>query len=1243
MRVYVDMLGLFSQDLRIRRLTVKEPHLTADKKRLESILDFMRRKTGENEEKKFGVSIKNIKITDGEFVLSDQEKNMTVSGKGLDLGLVIKKAINAEFSLKNGNLKLSDLQQLRAGMNGKFKVEGKRISILGAEIHSSGSTLKTKGEMHLSKEGTAEHGHLTGKANILFKTIGELFALKEAHDGALSFSGSIKLVPEQAGENTILPTMVELDLKTKGSFYLETLMELLKVKQNITGLLSINGRISGVYPRIIGDGVAKLDNAVLGTFPLDSLEGKIRYKEQTFSLKNFIAHTYRGELKGDALLTVPSGGFSVDAHATGLDSRKFFKFIKWEPPFPEGKISGPFTLNKKPGRKIDITASLAYMNTAKKIKTVLTDRLKTVEARIGLKEGILSIHESKLSTASSHFFINGDIDFNQKSMQLNLDLNSDNIKNLSAPYFTGLQAPGAFSGRIEGSTQNPQISGDIKIGKGHIKGEPFSEISGYVQYRPELLSISSFQMVQNKSVYEASGSIAFNGAKSLFSFKNPYFHGNAEIKNGDVQSFISALYHEMPIHGSVDGKVSFDGNREEFTGNADIVVTEGTVYGQPYDRALVKTNLSQKGIDFSRVEVMRNESKLQGEGSLQFDKSFHAKVLSSNIILKDIAIANTYPVDGILQLDIEGSGSIQSPQVKFSVKIKESSLQDFPVGKGVIDGELKKNSLTVTANFLEGTALADAAMELTDTLPWNANVHFKKGRYDFLLAAFLKDIPQDLTASLEGDVVLKGKGKKVTMESKFRSLNFGLYGYHFRNRDNVVIDLKDDTVEVQSFSLVGKNANIKAGGTIQIGNAYDFVLYGRVNFAPLRALSQMFESLNGESDFIIEVTGPWQLPELRGEINVKNATTLLEWFPHKIGPVNGNIFLDKNKLTFKSFHADFAGGKVMLSGTGMLEGMNLKNMLITSELKDISLKPIEDVDVTFDGELFFESSPKKQSIIGDLNIKKARYNKRVEWKSWILRLKRIKDVPFKKSYFSGDTLLNIHVTGKDNVFIDNNIARTPVDINLNIQGTLSRYGLVGRAKTKGGKIFFRNNEFDIIEGNVDFVELNRIIPVFHILAEAFISGYRIQLNLDGPADKFSLSFYSDPPLSDTEILTLLTAGHIREEEKGFESGIGAGEATAFLTGKLQDVFEERFKYFTGFDRFEVNPQTTSTGAVSPRVTVGKRFLEQKLYVTYSSSLGTTEEDIIRLQFDLTRKLSLIGVRDEIGSLGADVKYRYEFK
>jgi translocation and assembly module TamB len=169
--------------------------------------------------------------------------------------------------------------------------------------------------------------------------------------------------------------------------------------------------------------------------------------------------------------------------------------------------------------------------------------------------------------------------------------------------------------------------------------------------------------------------------------------------------------------------------------------------------------------------------------------------------------------------------------------------------------------------------------------------------------------------------------------------------------------------------------------------------------------------------------------------------------------------------------------------------------------------------------------------------------------------------------------------------------------------------------------------------------------VIRIAAETVVKGYRIKLNLDGQFNQFNVSLSSDDPgLKETDILSLLTVGQTGGQLKGLEGGVGAGEATSFVTGKLQDVVEERLKFITGLDRFQVDPHLSRiTGTVEPGVTVSKRLLGDKMFVTYSSAVNSTEEQIIKLEYFLNKNVSLIGVRDERGIIGGDVQFRFEFR
>jgi translocation and assembly module TamB len=312
-------------------------------------------------------------------------------------------------------------------------------------------------------------------------------------------------------------------------------------------------------------------------------------------------------------------------------------------------------------------------------------------------------------------------------------------------------------------------------------------------------------------------------------------------------------------------------------------------------------------------------------------------------------------------------------------------------------------------------------------------------------------------------------------------------------------------------------------------------------------------------------------------------------------------------------------------------------------MNNITAALSRDINVNFDGNILYKGSMTDQIVSGDIKINRARYKERVEWKSWLLKTKR----PEKfKSEITGieKVDLNLRIIGKENIHIDNNVARADVSADLLLRGSVYRPILFGRLESKEGTVYFRNNEFRILHASSDFSDPNRINPVIQIAAETVVKGYKIKMNLEGQLSRFNMSLSSDPVLKEMDILSLLTVGQTGGQLKGLEGGVGAGEATSFVTGKLQDVVEERLKFITGLDRFQVDPHLSrTTGTVEPRVTVSKRLMGEKMFVTFSSSVNSAEEQIIKLEYFLNKNVSLIGVRDERGIVGGDVQFRFEFK
>jgi autotransporter translocation and assembly factor TamB len=338
-------------------------------------------------------------------------------------------------------------------------------------------------------------------------------------------------------------------------------------------------------------------------------------------------------------------------------------------------------------------------------------------------------------------------------------------------------------------------------------------------------------------------------------------------------------------------------------------------------------------------------------------------------------------------------------------------------------------------------------------------------------------------------------------------------------------------------------------------------------------------------------------------------------------------------------------GAVAVSGWAQMSGVTLQEFSVKTAIDNVTVRYPEGLTSTLSGDLYYDGDAAEQALSGEIMIKRARYDKRIEWKSMLVDVSRGLYQKKKTDIgWMGDTQLNIRFHGSDNIQFQNNLASMPIGIDVFIRGTVNRPQLLGRMEALKGSVYFRNNNFKILHASADFVDPSRMNPVLDIMAETQVREYQIRLSVTGTADRAVVTFISDPPLIDTDILSLLALGKKGSELKGKEAGVGVGEAASFATGQFQDVFERRTRSLTGLDRFSVDPYVGKSDTAVPRVTVGKELIQNKLYVTYSSNVGaSTPEQFLRLEYILNKNFSLVGERAYIGNYGADIKYRFEFQ
>ncbi len=143
------------------------------------------------------------------------------------------------------------------------------------------------------------------------------------------------------------------------------------------------------------------------------------------------------------------------------------------------------------------------------------------------------------------------------------------------------------------------------------------------------------------------------------------------------------------------------------------------------------------------------------------------------------------------------------------------------------------------------------------------------------------------------------------------------------------------------------------------------------------------------------------------------------------------------------------------------------------------------------------------------------------------------------------------------------------------------------------------------------------------------------VQLSGTAKTPQVTLVSNPEVAQGDRLSWLVLGHGPGTATGADLGLLQGAAGAFLGGGSDSVpLTQKVANSLGLDELAVR---SSSEIESNVVAVGKR-LSDKLLVTYEHGLGTAAENLVRLDYALSRRVSL---RAETGtSTGVGVFYRF---
>lgn len=1050
---------------------------------------------------------------------------------------------------------------------------------------------------------------------------------------------------------------LDLDVKLDASVDLPLLVTLGLLEDGPSGTAEIDGVAKGKYPELTGKGTLALRKLDYRGFEVQRVDTGFSFNDGRLIFTEVEGGIYGGRVTGDA--TVDFTGEEI----THLSSWKFtdivtgqytgksegLMFIPWQSVSGVLNVSGtgadPDSIEG--GGNISVVRYDRPHPTAGQNPDLAV--IKSVDLNFGLMDGNILVNSCRAAAEHTVANLKGTVGFDGETA-LFITGRSTDIEDISTMiWYPDMDGELDVTATMTGSILAPTIRGKARISNATAGGVPFPSAYGDVELAAWKLSFRNFNIMQQRGSFVLNGSIKFQGDGA--EFDAPLFDAVLDVHGGDVRKIVTIFYEDIPVDLFADGVIEFHGNTSRFGGNAHLTTGPGSVYGQRLDKGEVLCVLTENDVSFPKVIAVRGRDIISGTGGIGFDGTFRGKVSSARFDLEnfDMLMGTGVPLKGSVSMSIDGKGSFSAPAISGKVSAYSLLLKDVDLGEASLDLAIKDDRLTGDGSLLDNKVRFDGFIEFGKPYRWMGRLAFNEGRFEPFVRMVYPALPDDVSLVSTGLLTARGSlddPDKDKAAINFTSVSANLMGSKLANKGDISISYDGGRVEIGSLKLVGDDLLLDVSGGARSSEELDFRVKSKFDLAASRKfLEQSIDFIDGSCDADFTVRGGSVDPVVSGRVSVRKGGVKLRAFPQRLEDLSAELKLDGKVFTLSKLKATLGGGTVTAEGRGGLRGLRPDNYSFTVKASDVKLKYPEELVTTVDAKIFVEGVETKGSVSGDVTIKKARYSKRVEWKSWLVQFNKTAEKSARTTHGPlEDAALNIHVSGDESIKVDNNVAKIPVTPDLLIRGTIGKPVLLGRLEATSGKVYLRNNEFNLVNAVAEFADPTRLNPMIDLQAQTQVREYLIQLTLSGTLDRIKVMLLSDPPLSDTDIITLLTLGKTSEGIEGHEAALTTGEAASFVTGQIQDAVEERVKRVTGFDRFQIDPYLTTSGISSgPRLTVGKRLMSDKVYVTFSSNVGTSEDQYIRLEYMLNKNLSFVGERDELGRFGGDLKVRFGFK
>jgi len=667
-------------------------------------------------------------------------------------------------------------------------------------------------------------------------------------------------------------------------------------------------------------------------------------------------------------------------------------------------------------------------------------------------------------------------------------------------------------------------------------------------------------------------------------------------------AFSFALPFAEPLEGSVSGRID------------EAMWREGDLHAELTRPLLVELKGDLLSLD--DVEVASGTSRLSGSGRVNLVSRDVDASLALDADLADLALEG---VAGDVSANVTIRGSLDRPDPVGEVRVANLSTgTSLPwplrIERATLRFAKERFELEPTDLSLAGGIISLSGRGSLDTDLEGAGdeAHLEIDWRDLELGDLVTmntDAPA-IEGRLSGRAVVDGAlrdPKHVRAKISMPALAFSVDQRQFRV-DSLAIDMRGGVVSTDAIRIASDAGSVIVSGNVDIaGEALDFTARGDLE-PRILSLFVPAISVSGSATTDLRVSGSWEDPLISGQLSLADGAIRLRELPVTIAEVGGSLTLAGNEITLESLTGTIGGGTVVLRGGATLSGMEVGNVDISIEGDAVGLEYPPGLRSRLDLDFSLRGEPGSMLLAGSAGITSASFD---------LAAAESASTAQTESALLRGIALDLQVATMAPVRVRHDLARLEATGRLDIRGDLERPQPLGRFEVRpGGRLQLSGHEFSIETGNLTYQ--GSWNPLLSGTASTRLvdnkSGYShdVSLKVSGSLDRPDVSYSSEPSLSLSALVTLISTGST-EGSVGNPQAIAAGEQAASLL--LSDLTRGTSGRLSGFgiDEVTIQPELgLREFRPGARFTFAKR-LAPKLRLLYSVSLEGPEARFFELE------------------------------